>query len=777
MASLTSSTESPASRSLIARERAVAASNYLPLPVVLTGGQGEWLTDIDGRRYLDLMSAFSAASHGHAHPRLIQALVAQAQQLAVTSRAFHTAPLASLLERLSRLTGLAQGLPASGGAESVETAIKAARRWGYRVKGIPEGRAEIAVARGNFHGRSTTIVGFSTEAGYRDDFGPFAPGFRHFDFGDLASVAAALMPHTAAVLIEPIQGEAGIVVPPAGFLRALRELCTAQRVLLIVDEVQSGLGRTGRWFACQHEGVQPDGMILGKALGGGLLPISCFMATRELMQVFEPGSHGSTFGGNPLAAAVALEALQVIENEQLVARSAALGAHMVERLRAIDSPLVRAVRGRGLWAGVDLDPAQVSARQVVERLAVRGVLTKDTHETVIRFAPPLTITRDALDWGIDTFIETLREFAPTSDTRPRPRTGHEPAARAFTAVPPSRRNASMPARPSTLLSSAPLSTTRPAPAAPMLAPPAHRPAPVHLMMSAPDHFEVSYVINPWMDPAAWNVSAARLHHDARQGWQRLRETYEALGARVDVQPPVKGLPDMVFTANAAVVLDGTVMLARFRCAERQGEQAHNRAWFEALRARGVVDHVLEPPAGLDFEGAGDAIWDAHRGLLWTGHGQRSSREMSAVLTATYGVPTVSLELVDPRFYHLDTCFCVLSGGDVVAYRPAFSAAGWAQIEELVGRDKLIIAGDDDAQHLAVNSVCVGRDVVLCHASAALCDALTERGYTPHVVPLASFNRSGGAAYCLTLRLDLCTRPGLPRQQLWHEDDHSERLAA
>lgn len=363
MASLTPSTESPACAALITRERAVTASNYLPLTVVLTGGRGERLTDIDGRRYLDLMSAYSAASHGHAHPRLVRALVAQAQQLAVTSRAFHTTPLAALLERLARLTGLAQNLPASGGAESVETAIKAARRWGYRVKGIPEGQAEIAVARGNFHGRSTTIVGFSTEAGYRDGFGPFARGFRHFDFGDLASVAAALTPHTAAVLIEPIQGEAGIVVPPAGFLRALRELCTAQRVLLIVDEVQSGLGRTGRWFACQHEGVQPDGMILGQALGGGLLPISCFMATRELMQVFEPGSHGSTFGGNLLAAAVALEALQVIDDEQLVARSAALGAHLIERLHAIESPLVRAVRGRGLWVGVDLDPRRVSARR------------------------------------------------------------------------------------------------------------------------------------------------------------------------------------------------------------------------------------------------------------------------------------------------------------------------------------------------------------------------------------------------------------------------------
>ncbi len=394
----------------IAREAAVAAHNYHPLPVVLQSGRGEWLTDVDGKRYLDMMSAYSAVSHGHAHPRLVRALTEQAQRVSVTSRAYHTDTLAPFLEKLVQLTGLDRALPASGGAESVETAIKAARRWGYRIKGIAKDRAEIVVARGNFHGRTTTIIGFSTEAAYRDGFGPFTPGFRHFEFGDADSLAAAIDDNTCAVLIEPIQGEAGIIVPPDGFLRAARRLCDERKVLLILDEIQSGLGRTGRWFAFQHEGIRPDGLILGKALGGGLLPVSCFVATEELMSVFDPGSHGSTFGGNPLAAAVALEALQVIEDEGLVVRSAVLGAHLLQRLQAVDSPLIRAARGRGLWVGVDLDPARVSARAVVERMAEHGVLSKETHDTVIRFAPPLTIARASLDYGIDVFVEVLRRF-------------------------------------------------------------------------------------------------------------------------------------------------------------------------------------------------------------------------------------------------------------------------------------------------------------------------------------------------------------------------------
>jgi ornithine aminotransferase len=722
----------------IALEQTVAAPNYAPLPVVLESGRGEWVTDVDGRRYLDLMSAYSAVSHGHAHPRLVAKLIEQAQAVAVTSRAYHTAALGPFLEKVVQLSGLDRALPASGGAESVETAIKAARRWGYRVKKIPADRAEIVVARGNFHGRSTTIVGFSSEASYRADFGPFAPGFRHFDYGDIDSLAAAITENTCAVLIEPIQGEAGIVVPPAGFLRAVRKLCDERRVLLILDEVQSGLGRTGRWFAFQHEGIRPDGLILGKALGGGLLPVSCFVATHEVMDLFEPGSHGSTFGGNPLAAAVGLEALRVIEEEGLVARSAALGAHLLARLQSIESSLIRAVRGRGLWVGVDLDPAFVSARAVVERLAERGVLTKDTHETVIRFAPPLMIERGALDWGIDVFIETLREFepVPVHDATAAPRRL------------PAKRSTSAPAADRTSAATA------------------------HLMMSAPDFFEVSYRINPWMNPADWSVAADRLARDARNGWAELKRTYERLGARIEVQTPARGLPDMVFTANSGFVLDRKVMLARFLCRERQGEEAHDRAFFETLHARGVVDEVVAPPAGMFFEGGGDAIWDRARGLLWTGHGQRSSRGMDRVLGATYGVPAVALELVDPRFYHLDTCFCVLPRGEIVWFKPALSTASQALVAELAGRDKLIEAELEDAFHLAVNSVALGNDVVLCHASESLRAALRERGYAPHVVGLDSFNRSGGAAYCLTLRLDLSTHCAPRRRADFVEEDFS-----
>lgn len=401
----------PLTEKAIAREQAHAAHNYQPLPVVLESGRGVWLIDVEGKRYLDMMSAYSAVSHGHAHPRLLRALNVQAQKLAVTSRAYHTAALGPFVEKLAKLTGLDRVLPASGGAESVETAIKAARRWGYRVKGIAPGQAQIAVARGNFHGRSTTIVGFSTEASYREGFGPFAPGFAHFDFGDIDSLAAIMNANTCAVLIEPIQGEAGIIVPPAGFLRKVRELCDAQHALLIVDEIQSGLARTGRWFACEHEGVRPDGLILGKALGGGLLPVSAMVGRAELMDVFDPGSHGSTFGGNPLAAAVALEALQVIEDEGLVERSAELGAHLRARLSGLQSPLIKEVRGLGLWVGVELHADRVSARAVAEAMARRGVLSKETHGTVIRFAPPLVIERDALDWGVEVFAEALGECA------------------------------------------------------------------------------------------------------------------------------------------------------------------------------------------------------------------------------------------------------------------------------------------------------------------------------------------------------------------------------
>jgi ornithine--oxo-acid transaminase len=398
----------------VALEADYAAPNYSPIAVVLERGEGCWLWDSDGRRYLDFMSAYSAVSHGHAHPRLLRALTDQAQRLAVASRAYHSSVLGDFLAELvtlADLAGPARALPASGGCESVETAIKAARRWGYRAKGIGTDGAQVVVARGNFHGRSTTVVGFSTEDAYRDGFGPFAPGFRHFDFGDIDSLASAIDDSTCAVLIEPIQGEAGIVLPPDGFLRDVRTLCDERRVLLIVDEIQSGLGRTGAMFAYMHEGIRPDGVIVGKALGGGLLPVSAFVARAEVLDLLGPGSHGSTFGGNPLAARVGLEALRVLVEERLVERSRLLGEHLLARLRALQSPLIRAVRGRGLWVGVELDPAQVSARAVVDRLAAQGVLSKDTHETVIRFAPPLTIDRAALDFGIDVFERVLGEFA------------------------------------------------------------------------------------------------------------------------------------------------------------------------------------------------------------------------------------------------------------------------------------------------------------------------------------------------------------------------------
>ena len=397
----------------ITLENRYAAHNYNPLPVVLARGEGARLWDIEGRRYIDMMSAYSAVSHGHAHPRILAALDAQARRLAVPSRAFYSDRLGPFLEKLCTLAGLDAALPMNTGAEAVETAIKAARRWGYRVKGIARDRAEIIVAAGNFHGRTTTIIGFSSEADYRDGFGPFAPGFVPVPFGDLKAVEAAITPHTAAVLVEPIQGEAGIIVPPAGWLAGVRRLCDQHHVLLIVDEVQTGLGRTGAWFAFQHENIRPDGLILGKALGGGVLPVSAFLGTRELMDVFTPGSHGSTFGGNPLAAAVGLVALRVIEEEGLVQRSRALGEHMLKRLRAMESPAIKEVRGLGLFAGVEIEPVFGDARSVCERLLKAGVLSKETHDTVIRLAPPLVITREDLDWALDRLAEVLRALTRT----------------------------------------------------------------------------------------------------------------------------------------------------------------------------------------------------------------------------------------------------------------------------------------------------------------------------------------------------------------------------
>ena len=397
---------------MIGLERRFGAANYAPLPVVLARGAGVWLWDVEGRRYLDMLSAYSAVSFGHGHPRLLRALESQARRLAVTSRAFHTDRLPPFLARLCELTGMDRALPMNTGAEAVETAIKCARKWAYTRRGVPQGEARIIACEGNFHGRTTTIVGFSSEPQYREHFGPFDGGFTCIPYGDADALSRAVEPRTAAFLVEPIQGEAGIVLPPEGYLARCARICRERGILLIVDEVQTGLGRTGRMLACQHEAVMPDGVILGKALGGGLLPVSAFAATEELMSVLQPGDHGSTFGGNPLAAAVAHEALDVLVDEDLAARAAALGTYLLARLRALSSPAVREVRGKGLLVGMDLDPGHVPARRFVEALAHHGVLSKDTHGTVARFAPPLVITRDEIDWALERIREALREFGP-----------------------------------------------------------------------------------------------------------------------------------------------------------------------------------------------------------------------------------------------------------------------------------------------------------------------------------------------------------------------------
>ncbi|MGD8326989.1 MAG: ornithine--oxo-acid transaminase [Sphingomonadales bacterium] len=386
------------------------AHNYHPLPVVLTRGEGVWVWDEDGKRYLDMMSAYSAVSHGHRHPRIIKALKDQLDRIAVTSRAYYTDKLGAFLKKLCDVAQMDMALPMNTGAEAVETAIKAARRWGYQVKGIEKDQAEIIVVTGNFHGRTTTIVGFSSDEEYKQGFGPFTPGFRLVEYGDAKALAEAITPNTCAILMEPIQGEAGIVVPPQGYLREARRLCDENNVLLILDEIQSGLARTGKMFAFEHESIRPDGLILGKALGGGVLPVSAFLASKEVMELFNPGSHGSTFGGNPLAAAVGAEALDVILDENLVERSAEQGEYLKSRIAALNSPLITEVRGKGLWIGVEIDPKLASARDFCERMKAKGVLSKETHATVVRLAPPLVISREDLDWGIDRFVEVIREM-------------------------------------------------------------------------------------------------------------------------------------------------------------------------------------------------------------------------------------------------------------------------------------------------------------------------------------------------------------------------------
>jgi ornithine--oxo-acid transaminase len=405
--------------SAVTQENRYGAHNYHPLPVVLARGEGVNLFDTAGRRYLDMMSAYSAVSFGHSHPTLVKALTDQAQRLAVCSRAFHTDQLGPFLAKLCEVTGMHSALPMNTGAEAVETAVKAARKWAYKVKGVPAGQAHILVAAGNFAGRTTTIVGFSSEAQYRDGFGPFTPGFSSVPFGDAAALEAAITPHTAAFLVEPVQGEAGIIVPPVGYLKAVRDICTRHNVLMIADEVQTGLGRTGKTLACDHEGVRPDGLTLGKALGGGLLPVSAFLARADVMAQFTPGDHGSTFGGNPLAAAVGLAALNLLESEKLSDKAQAQGDYLMSALRRMNHPAVVEVRGKGLLIGVEIDPAVATARTVCEALIHEGVLTKDTHHTVVRLAPPLTISRAQIDVAVAALGKVLSGLMGQSGAKNR----------------------------------------------------------------------------------------------------------------------------------------------------------------------------------------------------------------------------------------------------------------------------------------------------------------------------------------------------------------------
>lgn len=392
------------SQELIDLEERYGAKNYRPLDVVIERAEGVWVHDVEGKRYLDCLASYSAVNQGHCHPRILETLIEQAHKVTLTSRAFRNDQLPLLYRDLHALTGYDMALPMNSGAEAVETAIKAARKWGYTVKGIPDGQAEIIVCANNFHGRTTTIVSFSSDEQYRRGFGPFTPGFKIIPFGDAHALLAAITPRTCAFLVEPIQGEAGIIIPPDGFLRDAARLCRLNRVLLMCDEIQSGLGRTGKLFACMHEGVTPDVLIIGKALAGGFYPVSAVLASREVLGVFQPGDHGSTFGGNPLACAVARTALRVLVEEKLVERSAELGAYFLERLKTLRSPDIREVRGRGLWIGIDL---LSPARPYCEALKEQGILCKETHEKVIRLAPPLVITRDEIDWAFTRIREVM----------------------------------------------------------------------------------------------------------------------------------------------------------------------------------------------------------------------------------------------------------------------------------------------------------------------------------------------------------------------------------
>lgn len=396
---MNANTTSTRSAELIDLEERWGAPNYHPLPVVIERAEGPWVFDVDGKRYLDCLSAYSAVNQGHSHPRILQTMIEQAKRVTLTSRAFRNDQLPLFCEEVAQLCDMDRVLPMNTGAEAVETAIKAARRWGYEKKGIPDGKAEIIVCANNFHGRTTTIVGFSSDAAYREGFGPFTPGFVTVPYGDAAALAAAIRPETCAFLFEPIQCEAGIIIPPEGYLREIEEICRTNNVLLVADEIQTGLGRTGMRFGCDHEGVVPDLYILGKALSGGFYPVSAVVGRSEVIEVFRPGSHGSTYGGNPLGCAVARTALDVIRDEGLVERSARLGAELLERLRAeLRHPSIREIRGRGLLVGIELDRP---ARAYCEELQERGVLCKETHDFVIRLAPPLVVTEDDLEFAIE----------------------------------------------------------------------------------------------------------------------------------------------------------------------------------------------------------------------------------------------------------------------------------------------------------------------------------------------------------------------------------------
>jgi ornithine--oxo-acid transaminase len=391
-------------------EARYCAQNYHPLPVVLTRAEGAYVWDETGKKYLDMMSAYSAVSHGHGHKRLVKLVQQQVERLSIVSRAFYTDKLGLFLEKACTLTGQDMALPMNTGAEAVETAIKAARKWAYTVKGVEKDKAEIIACTGNFHGRTTTIVAMSGEPQYKEGFGPFPAGFPLVEYGNIGALEAAINENTAAFLVEPIQGEGGIVVPPEGYLKAAAELCSKNNVLLIADEIQTGLGRTGKMLACEHEDVHPDGLILGKALGGGILPVSMFLARRDVMGVFTPGDHGSTFGGNPLAAAVGFEALSILIEDELPQKSAAMGDYLMGKLKAFDTPLIKDIRGRGLFIGIEVDPALCSARKICELLMQRGLLSKETHETVVRLAPPLIIGQEEIDWAVDQIAEVLGEI-------------------------------------------------------------------------------------------------------------------------------------------------------------------------------------------------------------------------------------------------------------------------------------------------------------------------------------------------------------------------------